>query len=194
MGISKYIKDLLFDYECVILPGFGGFVVKDNSAFIDYNKNQFNPPYREIMFNPLLNSNDGLLITHISKKENITFKEAKQKVVDFVHEVNNKLEEGERVEFEGIGVVFKDENKNLIFEPLNSINFNPESFGLQSFVSPPVERKQGIIKETGFNKVIPGNRRVEKESKRKKSKAFYAYPSVLLLLLQVVVEFAPINW
>ncbi len=189
MGISKYIKDLLFDYECVILPGFGGFVVKDNSAFIDYNKNQFNPPYREIMFNPLLNSNDGLLITHISKKENITFKEAKQKVIDFVHEINKKLDAGERVEFEGVGVIFKDDRKNLIFEPFNSVNFNPESFGLQSFVSPPVERKQGIIIETGYNKVIPENRRVEKEPGRKKSKAVYVYASVLLLLLLIGFTF-----
>ena len=35
MNIESYIVQLLFDHQCVILPGLGGFVVNQQSAVID---------------------------------------------------------------------------------------------------------------------------------------------------------------
>ena len=51
MDITKYIKELLFLHDCVILPGFGGFVANYKSAKIDEIRNVFFPPSKDIGFN-----------------------------------------------------------------------------------------------------------------------------------------------
>ena len=41
MALEDYIKDLLYRYDCVIIPNFGGFVTNQISAQIDTDSNTF---------------------------------------------------------------------------------------------------------------------------------------------------------
>lgn len=77
MKIAHYIADLLFEHECVVIPGLGGFITKDHPASIHPLKHQFKPPSREIVFNPHLRTNDGLLLSLIAQSENLSYQDAK---------------------------------------------------------------------------------------------------------------------
>ena len=66
--IIKYLTELLYDNECVIVADFGAFITQRHSAVIDYTNNRFTPPYKEIIFNNKLVADDGLLVDFISKK------------------------------------------------------------------------------------------------------------------------------
>ena len=55
MNLATYIKDLLYRYDCVIVPDFGGFVTKRISAKISENTHQFFPPSKQLSFNRNLN-------------------------------------------------------------------------------------------------------------------------------------------
>ena len=83
-SIEKYISDLLYDNDCVIIMGFGGFVCNQKYAKLDEETGILSPPNKTILFNSQLKENDGLLINHISKHEKISQEDAKNEVLKFV--------------------------------------------------------------------------------------------------------------
>lgn len=131
MEILNYIKSLLLLNDCVVIPDFGGFVSNYKPAQVKHNR--FMPPSKEIVFNPKLQKNDGLLINFISEEEGIGYFDAKIKVESFVEKSLIKLENYEKVVFEGLGVLFYNRMENLLFEPTNNENLLIDSFGLESF-------------------------------------------------------------
>ena len=76
MTLANHINDLLYRYECVIVPGFGGFITNEISASVNHYTHTFHPPMKQISFNSNLQNNDGLLANYISSIENISFNEA----------------------------------------------------------------------------------------------------------------------
>jgi len=136
MTIFKDIVDLLHNNDCVILPGFGAFVLKKKSASIIQNK--FIPPSKNVSFNSMLKENDGLLVKYISGTRKTSYKKALNLVEKEVEAFNKKLTRDLLVEIESIGIFeLKDEN-SLNFNPDLSINFDSSSFGLQSFLKDPL--------------------------------------------------------
>ncbi len=131
MEINQYIKELLLLNDCVIIPDFGGFVANYKPASIE--NNQFTPPAKEVAFNNKLTSNDGLLVNYISDVEGIGYFEARQKLENFVEEMQLNLERNRNVYFEGVGYLHYDSRENLQFEPQLKQNLLVESYGLQNF-------------------------------------------------------------
>ena len=195
MDIAARISELLFNYECVVLPELGGFITNDKPAQINRIAHQFKPPYREILFNVQLKANDGLLIKHIAQTESLSYKEARQKVADFVNWCRQELESGRQIEFARIGTLSFDDKRNIVFEQDHQINYNPDSFGLTPFVSPAIKRvsqeekiKGIILPHAGAGKRT--DRKAERNSDEKPSKSkrtYYRFPLVLMGLLVLVV-------
>ena len=73
MTLATYINDLLYRYDCVIVPDFGGFVTNRIGAKVNNYTHTFTPPKKQITFNKLLKHNDGLLANYIASAENISF-------------------------------------------------------------------------------------------------------------------------
>ncbi len=179
MDISKYINKLLYQHECVILPDFGGFVSNYHSAKIDFKNNSFYPPRKNILFNRQLIQNDGLLINYIARVENIDYSESKELVTGFVKTSNEKLRNGNRASFDGIGTFHFDENKNLQFEPDISTNFLLESYGFSSFHFPAIDESLTKIKrkDIAFTDLKPSSVNRKKILKR----VLIASPMILAL-------------
>ena len=91
MKLAKYIHDLLFEHDKVIIPGFGAFVGKPQPAKIHGDGQRLSPPKKEIIFDPVEKHADNLLARHISKSENITQIAAKKAIDDFVNETIKEL-------------------------------------------------------------------------------------------------------
>jgi len=51
LTVEQLIADLLLQHNCVIVPGFGGFVAQRLPAQIDIEKGQVHPPKKSILFN-----------------------------------------------------------------------------------------------------------------------------------------------
>ena len=151
MIIARYIGDLLYDYECVVIPGLGGFIINDKPAKVNYSTHYLTPPFREVMFNPYLRTNDGLLLNYIAREEELTYNDAKRKVDAFVMACHRALDNGKQIRFEKVGTIRKNDNGKIIFKQDTTINYNPNSFGLTSFISPAVHQSTD---EERFKKVI----------------------------------------
>ena len=131
MELLAYIKELLLLNDCVIIPGFGGFVSNYKPANI--RSSQFNPPSKEISFNKKLNFNDGLFINHISEKEGGNYLAVSKRVELLVQELNYRLTDGETIHIDGVGDLAYDKNESLVFNPAIRENLNLDAYGLRAF-------------------------------------------------------------
>lgn len=156
MQLSKYISDLLYRYECVIVPDFGGFVSNNISSQINIENHQFSPPSKIISFNVNLQQNDGLLINHIAKSLNITFDDAAEKIQHVVEKWQIHLQK-EPLFLDKIGQLNLDD-EHLIFEPLNKINYLTSSFGLSDvsadYILRPKSKSSNIENKKPYGKYI----------------------------------------
>lgn len=192
MNMDKYIAELLYDFECVTIPGFGAFIANDRPARINRINHQFKPPFRGLIFNVQLQSNDGLLVNQLASSEGVSFEKAKSMIDLYVKTCYNDLALGKILHFENIGRLFYDENQHIVFQQDEKTNYYAPVYGLTGFVSPPVKRVEAETNPIGFilsdktpkQKAVdrkPGQARSDKPKKRKLLLPLMA--AMLLLLL-----------
>ncbi len=175
MKIARYIGDLLYDYECIVIPGLGGFLTNEKPASIHPVTHHFRPPYKQILFNSFLKTNDGLLLNYIAREEGISYKEAKEQLDHFVLLCHNALKEGKRINFHKVGFLYLNQNEQLSFEQDNSVNYNSDAFGLSTFVSPAIQRTSAEEKLRDLVKKEPAQS-VPKKEPRKVRKENQGHP------------------
>ena len=138
MDIKAFIRELLFTHDCVIVPGFGGFIGNFSPARVDNVSGIFYPPVKLISFNRNLSHNDGLLISKISLSAGINYGDARNMVEEFVRMLSERLSGGEKVVFDHLGTFENNIENNVQFEPEPDINYFTGSFGLESFQCTPL--------------------------------------------------------
>lgn len=179
--IATYISELLYRYECIILPGFGAFLTRRQPATIQESTNTFFPPQKLISFNSQLQSNDGLLANYIASAEKITYTDALAKIQRYVLSLNEKMSHGQRVELNKIGVFYTSVENTLQFDPIQEVNYLTEAFGLQSFASPAIKREVYKKEVEAIEKVVPLTFTPEKRRER----PYLQYAAVATIVLGI---------
>ena len=141
MKIEQYISQLLYRYQCVTVPGFGAFLTEFQSAQLDENSHSFYPPKKMISFNPFIKNNDGLLANHLAQAEKISYEIAVNIIQNEVSHWKTKIQEIGSFSVKNVGDFSLNSEKNIVFVPIDQINYLTASFGLSSFVSPAVRRE-----------------------------------------------------
>jgi hypothetical protein len=177
MTLATYINDLLYRYDCVIVPDFGGFVTNRIGAKVNNYTHTFTPPKKLITFNKLLKHNDGLLANYIASAENISFEKASTAISLAVIKWQNELQ-SKSVEIDKLGVLSLNKERQIIFEPTNSVNYLTESFGLSTVVSSAISRYTEQVKP-----LIPAT--VDEKKKGIPSFIKYAATAAILLTLSI---------
>jgi len=177
MNLATYINDLLYRYDCVIVPDFGGFVTNRIGAKMDRDMQTFYPPTKKITFNSHLKHNDGLLANYIASAENISFDKASSAISLSVIKWQNQLQSNP-IQLDDLGVLTLNENKQIIFEPNSTVNYLTESFGLASTISPAIPRLKEQVKP-----LIPSATPVKEDKKVIPAFIKYAATAAILLTL-----------
>ncbi len=133
LNLEKHINTLLFQYDCVIVPGLGGFVANVTNANLNEKTGIFTPPSRIISFNKNLSHNDGLLISHIAKAEGLSFEECNSKLGKHVNVLKFQLSRGETITIGETGDLKTERSGNIVFTPNKNTSYSTESFGLPTF-------------------------------------------------------------
>lgn len=179
MAIENYISDLLYRYECVILPGFGAFITQHQSARILVESNQFLPPQKSVSFNRQLTKNDGLLANHMVEAEKISYKEAVDKLAAYVEDLQNLLQESKPVALSGLGSFTLTSEDKLQFEPLAEKNYLKEAFGLSSYNSHQINRKPAQEEIAAAEEKAP----VILSTETKSPRPYFKYAAIGLLAI-----------
>jgi nucleoid DNA-binding protein len=141
MQITTYINDLLYRYECLIIPGFGALLTQHQSAKIDRKNQTFYPPSKTLSFNRQLQTNDGLLANYIASVEKCSYETSLQKLRNYTGKLSLQLSERKTVSLGNIGDFYLNEENSVQFTPSSKQNFSTASFGLTSFVTPKITRE-----------------------------------------------------
>lgn len=144
--VEHYISELLFLHDCIILPNFGGFVSSPQSVKLNKITGVLTPPSKQILFNTNLKTNDGLLITHISNKEDVSQDLAKNEVENYVAIITEKLNSSKVLRIDKIGLFTLGKEGNIIFLQDSTNNYNLDSFGMKTIHNKAVARET-IVEE-----------------------------------------------
>jgi len=146
MKLEKYISDLLYRYDLVIVPEFGGIIARRKPAHYNEETYVFSPPYKELSFNVHLQKNDALLATYLADLEGTSYDEAVNKIASCVREWKNILQKQKRLKLDQIGVFNLIQDDRIVFMPLTTRNYLPEAYGLSSYIHRPSIKKEATVK------------------------------------------------
>lgn len=149
--LEKHIEILLLNNDCVIVPGFGGFMAHHVDAVYVEEEGCFIPPSRTLGFNPQLHINDSLLAQSYVETYDISYPEALRHIEDDVRELKQTIEKEGYYELNDIGVININVDGNYIFEPYLSGVLTPELYALSSFEMSVLAGKQAHVNETVCN-------------------------------------------
>jgi cell division protein FtsN len=174
--IEKHLKSLLHEHDCVVLPGFGGFITHTVPAEIHPIRHTFVPSYKNVAFNEKLKIDDGLLIDALVQDEGLTQHEAAQQVKEYVFELKRQIKEKNKYHFEELGNLYINHEYRLKFEAENKINFNNNSFGLPELYCKPVIRESGkrLISSAADKPAMPAKARDAKPNTGRRRSALWA--------------------
>ena len=147
MHLSNHISKLLFDHDCVTVPGFGSFLGNYKSAQYDFKEQKFYPPSKQISFNSQIKDNDGLLVKEISKTLGISYEESVKKVHHSVLSWIKQIK-SDTIVLKNIGELYLNREDKIIFIPSNELNHLKESFGLPPVFISEIEEIKSFTKNT----------------------------------------------
>lgn len=184
MRLEHYIADLLYRYNCVVIPEFGAFLANTTTAqFVD---GTLYPPSKHLSFNQQLTKNDGLLVSYVANVKNLPYDDLLHEVLNVAKNWKEKLANGGRLDLDKIGSIWMGAEGKLQFSPEKSVNFLAASFGLTALGASKVKRealKEAIIE---LEERVPFA--ITPEKRANGFRPYYKYAAVFLLLLATGVS------
>ncbi|MBQ9637797.1 MAG: SPOR domain-containing protein [Prevotella sp.] len=140
--LERHIEILLLSNDCVIVPGFGGFMAHHVDARYDEREELFLPPLRTLGFNPQLQLNDSLLAQSYIEAYDISYPEAIKRIASEVEELQQHLADNGSYELNDIGVITLNDDGHYEFTPCEAGILTPSLYGLTSFEMPVIIPRQ----------------------------------------------------
>lgn len=140
--MNEYLIELFEEENTVILPGLGALTVVNRAT-------------NELMFMSYLRHNDGTLVKYIAQKEGIEAESAKEKIDQYVQEINTIIENGGTFVISKIGSFSKDSSGDIQFSAIQNENETEAVEVIPVSVNPEVEQKTEEIQELPKEEVLP---------------------------------------
>ncbi len=184
--ITNLIAELLFKHDCVIVPNLGGFVARNYSSNFNKGSNILYPQTKHILFNKNLIHNDGLLVSGLMQKNNISIIEATKQLEDYKDYIQSLLSIKKRFELNNVGLLYIDSENTLRFEAKTDVNFLLDSFGFEPVIANELvieTEKPVIVKQFEDRKITAEPVLVKKKSYAKIATLAIGVPVTLAFLL-----------
>ncbi len=190
MRLEKYISDLLYRYDLVIIPDFGAIIGRKKPARFDHGTYIFSPPHKDLSFNAQLKEHDGLLVNYISQIEGVSYDSALLLIKEQVNQWHQILQKEKRLKLDQIGIFNLIDEDRVIFLPLTTKNYLAEAYGLTSFVHKPLPLSANAktpvseistVEKTKTAKPAISKRRLKKQQPPQKNYPLWKYAAVFVV-------------
>lgn len=141
VDLAPYIRELILNHECIILPDFGGFETTYTPARFNEELGQMLPPTKRIEFKPEYKIGGDVLLQHLCSKLKISEEEADKNIRAYVSDIKLRLRNQEHILLEGVGIFRPDLSGMPYFESLDNENYLVDSFGLEPL---PISNKEAF--------------------------------------------------
>jgi cell division septation protein DedD len=143
-SVNDYLKKLLYQYDCVVVPELGAFLTHYQPASFTETSGLYLPPRKRVAFNEALRLDDGILANYIMLHEPLTREGAQRHISSFVGELRKQVDQTGRFELEGVGTFTQNDEGRLQFDPSLRHNFFGEAFGM-SAISAQLVTSQSLL-------------------------------------------------
>ncbi|MEM6879549.1 MAG: hypothetical protein AAF544_13365, partial [Bacteroidota bacterium] len=126
---TAVLVQVLIDRGRVSLPGVGTFALEESAAVVDPIGNKVQPPSSQISLNQNLVLDDGQLVQYLRDHHQMSAEEARLSVQDYAQGIVSRIDAGEQVSLEGLGVLRKNFEGKIQFTAVNK-NLSKDYFGL----------------------------------------------------------------
>jgi len=128
--IALQLRRLFLDHDCVVVPGLGGFVFHAVPARYDADARVLVPPGREVVFNPRLIHNDGVLAHALAVGMGWPYAEALGVIEQEAAAMRSALSTGAAVVLPEVGRLYREAG-SVRFVADAGLERDLRSFGLQ---------------------------------------------------------------
>jgi len=130
MRLEQHIAPLLYRHHCVVVPEFGAFLTQRRAAYYNVKTQSFLPPSKSLSFNEQLQTSDGVLVSYIAAVQSCSYEQALEELMTVVQGWKSDLVNGISLDLEDIGLLSKNTEGALVFQPYHHQNYLLDSFGL----------------------------------------------------------------
>jgi hypothetical protein len=181
------LNNYLFQHKSISVPGLGTIYLEKLPASMDASGKNILPPAYHFRFDKYFDAPDKDFFLHIASEKNIPDYEAIKWYNEFSYELRNKIRHEDRADWEGVGILKKDDEGNIVFE---------STAGTPSFLQPvPVEflnrsknQNPSITSEDATSALTSEELVYPEEFAQQKSK-WWVYPLVAAAIALVVLLF-----
>jgi hypothetical protein len=185
-NISNCIAYLLSEHDCVIIPGFGGFVVHYETAGYSMPDGIFTSPIYTLGFNPELNHNDGLLVNTLMRIEKTDYKTTQTKVQQYAKNIQSLLNIAGEFILPEIGKLTVSTTGQTEFIPLRSTIANAPMYGFSNFCLAPLSELEPV--QTDSNEKNDNVIQISISKKFLKTIACAAAVTLLFLMVSTPID------
>ncbi|MBO0935968.1 SPOR domain-containing protein [Fibrella sp. HMF5335] len=155
--IGDYLKKLLYQYDCLVVPGLGAFLTHAVSASYNERDGLFLPPRRRLAFNEAMRLDDGILVNYLMFHERCNREAALNHIDAFVQEIKQTAQQQGSYSIDGIGLFSLNAENSLQFDPELRHNFLSSAYGLGpvQYQTIPVLLTQPMLEAAGEPKRNP---------------------------------------
>lgn len=180
--IVSLIEESLLNYDCVVIPQFGGFVLNTKDFTFDESTSTIYPKRKWVAFNERLRSDDGVLAMALAQKEGLKQKDAFKAIHDFALTLNQRIQAGEEVILGKVGTFTLQNESKITFEPNPDTNFDLDQFGLLPVQIKPKSQKPVLISNPVVESMTDAAPVVAEEKQKRVSVKFYTYVILAFML------------
>ena len=113
--LSRFLQELILDYDRISLPGLGSFIVESVPAYFSEDGNTIFPPNKRVSFKRSESWDDMLLVRRYQKEMEISEEEAKVQVEDFIKGFKADLKQKKSIEIPSFGKLRSTQEGNYFF-------------------------------------------------------------------------------
>jgi nucleoid DNA-binding protein len=116
--------EFLIRYKKLPVPGIGTFFLHRETAINDIIHHEVKSPRYSFNFqrnNPEISAG---FLSRLAAMLNLDTNTAKEQLNQFANSILDSIEKGNKIEWNGVGLVEKDEQNNIHFQPAGKIQYN----------------------------------------------------------------------
>jgi len=117
----EVLNAYLFQHRSISIPGLGTIYLDTHPASVDVADRTMLPPVYRFRFDRYFDQPDKEFFAYVAAQRNVLDYEAIKWYNEFSFELRNRIRNEDRVSWDGVGVLRKDDSGNVEFESAPSV-------------------------------------------------------------------------
>jgi len=190
----QVLNSYLFQHKSISIPGLGTIYMESLPSSVDTSAKNILPPLNYFRFDKLLDSPDRQFYSFIASQQDIADFDALRMYNDFAYDLKERINNEEHFSWDGIGVLKKDQDGNIVFETAFSGPPFYQAIPAHKVIHPDAQHVLLVGDTERTN--VEMNEWLQQEQGKRTMKSWWIYALVvaIIALLIILFHFSSAGW